>query len=124
MEIPAELKQQVMEMMTGRVEREDKAINELLPRLQHVAKWIEDHCQGDTKKIKAIEKRLRIEFAPLLSARFAQDMREDQRAKLLRFVGGDGALDLCEVLLEIGESTEGGEAKGERRNWQTVGASG
>ena len=107
MEIPAELRQQVTEMMTVRFERED----DLLPRLQHVAKWIEDHCQGDTKKIKAIEKRLRIEFAPLLSARFAQDMREDQRAKLLRFVGGDGALDLCEVLVEIGESTEGGEAK-------------
>jgi hypothetical protein len=68
MEIPAELKRQVTEMMNGRVGREDETINNLLPSLQHVAKWIEDYCQGDTMKIKAIEKRLRIEFAPLLSA--------------------------------------------------------
>ena len=103
MEIPAELRQQVTEMMTWRVEGEDETINNLLPRLQHVAKWIEDHCQGDTKKIKAIEKRLRIEFAPLLSVRFARDMTDDQRAKLLGFAGGDGAHDLCEILGEIGK---------------------
>jgi len=101
MEIPAELRQQVTEMMTGRFERED----DLLPRLQHVAKWIEDHCQGDTMKIKAIEKRLRIEFAPLLSVRFARDMREDQRAKLLSFVASDRVFELCDILVEIGEST-------------------
>src|SRR5262249_14964964 len=105
MEIPAELRQQVTEMMAVRVEREDETINNLLPRLQHVAKWIEHHCQGDTKKAKELDKRLRIEFAPLLSARFARDMREDQRSKLLRFAGGDGAHDLCEILVEIGEST-------------------
>src|SRR5262249_6324802 len=108
MEIPAELKRQVTEIMTVRVEREDKTINELLPSLQQVAKWIEDHCQGDTKKIKAIEKRLRIEFAPLLSVRFAQDMTDDQRAKLLSFAGSDRALDLCEILVEIGKANKGG----------------
>jgi len=106
MEIPAELRQQVTEMMTWRVEGEDETINNLLPRLQHVAKWIEDHCQGDTKKIKAIEKRLRIEFAPLLSVRFARDMTDDQRAKLLGFAGGDGAHDLCEILVEFGKLAE------------------
>src|SRR5262245_7184619 len=107
MEIPAELRQQVTEMMTGRVEHED----DLLPRLQHVAKWIEDHCQGDTMKIKAIEKRLRIEFAPLLSVRFARDMREDQRAKLLSFVGSDRVFELCDILVEIEKSTDGGAVK-------------
>src|SRR5215475_2086865 len=106
MEIPAELKRQVSEMMTWRVEREDKTINELLPRIQHIAKWIEDHYQGDPMKIRAIEKRLRIEFAPLLSVRFAKDMTDDQRAKLLGFAGGDGAHDLCEILVEFGKLAE------------------
>ena len=59
-------------------------------------------------KIKAIEKRLRIEFAPLLSVRFAQDLTDDQRAKLLGFVSGDAALDLCEILVEIVKAENGG----------------
>jgi hypothetical protein len=108
MEIPAELKQQVTEMMTWIVERDDKTIGDLLPRIQHVAKWIENHCQGDAKKIKAIEKRLRIEFAPLLSVRFARDVTDEQRAKLLSFAGSDRVLDLCKIIVEIEKANKGG----------------
>lgn len=106
-EIPADLKQRIKEMMARRVGREDKTINELLLILRQAAKWIEDHCQGDTAQMKAIQKRLRIEFGQFLSIRSAQDVTDEQRAKLLDFAGGDGVLDLCDILAEIGESKEG-----------------